>query len=90
MNFVGARITAINLFQVDLHKLQNYVWFCYEEAPPPPLPPSRHPRSGILGGSAAYFTVSSLRRCAVAHFGGALQCTARYGTLVAIQARKPP
>jgi len=47
-------------------------------------------RSGFPGGSAAYFTVSSLRRCAVAHFGSALQCTVRYGTLVATQARKPP
>jgi len=37
--YLGARIAAINLFQVDLDKQWNYVWHCYEKAPPPRLHP---------------------------------------------------
>jgi len=36
--FLGARIAATNLFQVDLDKPYNYLWLCYENAPRPPLP----------------------------------------------------
>jgi len=31
-------ISAINLFQVDRDKPWNYLWYCYEKAPTPPLP----------------------------------------------------
>jgi len=41
---MGARIAAINLFQVDLEKPQIYLWFAYENAPPPLLPPCQKGR----------------------------------------------
>ena len=31
LNFLGARKAAVNLFQVDLDKLRNYLWYCYEQ-----------------------------------------------------------
>jgi len=31
LNFLGAGKAAINLFQVDLDKLRNYLWYCYEK-----------------------------------------------------------
>ena len=34
-----ARIAAINLFQVDLDKPWNYLWYCCETTPPTPFPP---------------------------------------------------
>jgi len=30
LNFLGARIAAMNLCQVDLDKPWNYLWYCYE------------------------------------------------------------
>ena len=74
MNFLGGRIAATNLRQVDLDKPRNYLWYCYEKAPPPPLPPfgragrqcSRSPVPGNLSwlylviyrGSKAVLVVS--------------------------------
>jgi len=60
-NFVCARITAMNLFQVDLDKSWNYLWYCYVRALVPPFPPPfqraggavplhMHPCSGIPEG----------------------------------------
>ena len=37
LTFVGARIAAVNLFQVDLDKAWDSLRYCYEKAPPPPL-----------------------------------------------------
>jgi len=45
---MGARIAAVNLFQVDLDKPRNYRWCCYKKAPPPPF----HPFWKIRGGNA--------------------------------------
>jgi len=39
LNFLGARIAAINLLQCDLDKPWHYLWYSYEKAPLPPLPP---------------------------------------------------
>ena len=36
---VPASLAAINLFQVDLDKSWNYLWYCFVRAPVPPLPP---------------------------------------------------
>jgi len=44
LNFLGARIAAINLFSVDFDKSWNWLWYCYEKAPSPPLPPFRKGR----------------------------------------------
>jgi len=33
LNFVGARIAAIDLSQADLAKPWNHVWRCYGKAP---------------------------------------------------------
>jgi len=57
---MSARIAAINLFQVDLDKSWNYLWYCYARGFVPPLPsfqtagdsvPSRTtvPASGVPG-----------------------------------------
>ena len=45
---------------------------------------------GMSFWNATYCTVSSLRRYAVACFGGGLQCTASCEILVAVQTRKHP
>jgi len=37
--YLGARIAAINLFQFGIDQPLNCLWYCYEKAPPPPLPP---------------------------------------------------
>jgi len=31
LNFLGARKAATTMFQVDLNKLRNYLWYCYEK-----------------------------------------------------------
>jgi len=36
--FSGCSNSCINLLQVDLDKPWNYLWYCYEKTPPPPLP----------------------------------------------------
>jgi len=36
---VGARIAATNLFQVDLDKSWNYLWYCYKKGTSTPLLP---------------------------------------------------
>jgi len=33
----GCPNSCNKLFQVDLDKPWNYLWYCYEKAPPPPL-----------------------------------------------------
>jgi len=47
LNFLGPRIAAINLFQVNLYKPWNDLWYCYEKAPLLPLPPYER-----VGGNA--------------------------------------
>jgi len=51
-----AQLAAMNLFQVDLDKSWNCLWYCYVRAPVPPLPslskgmgsvPVMHPRSRV-------------------------------------------
>jgi len=37
-NFLSDRIAAINLFQFNLDKPWNCLWYFYKRAPPPPLP----------------------------------------------------
>ena len=39
LNFLGARMAAICLFQVNLYKPWNDQRYCYEKAPLPALPP---------------------------------------------------
>ena len=51
--FLGARIAAINLFQVDLHKPWNYLLHCYGKAPPPYVPQTRS-HGGIRGQCPTY------------------------------------
>jgi len=46
MNYLGARIAAINLFLVDLDKPWNDLWYGYKKAPPPPLHPFWKSRGG--------------------------------------------
>ena len=55
LNFLGAQIAAINLFQFDLDKSRSLttiptVSYCYEKAPPPPFPSLKK-----QGGSAPIF-----------------------------------
>ena len=44
--FSGCPKSCMNLFQVDLDKPGNYLWYCYEKTPPPPLPTFWNGRGG--------------------------------------------
>jgi len=61
LNFVGTRIAATNLFQIDLGK-PCYLWYCYGKTPPPTLPPFCKGRKAIAHAMTPLSGVPGNRR----------------------------
>jgi len=71
LNFLGAWIAAINLFPVDLDQPWNYLWYCYEKAPSPRLPPFAWDRGQCAHSPASLLSSKShegQRRCSLLWF----------------------
>jgi len=63
LNFLGARITAVNSSQIDLDKPWHCRWYCFEHAPSTPAPlwkvkggnaPIMRPLSGVPAATAGW------------------------------------